>query len=254
MLQGLINAFIIFTCYLAILNIPIGDALAIIFSSPVFTLILTFLVLGHQHSLWKMIFACIVFIGVVMIIQPPLLFGITTTTAGISEGNNLFGILMAVTTAILGGFRSTILHYLKDVNSIILVFWTGVIGILECLIFGCFYDSKTSILFGANWNTITFDSVWQLLVISIIGTLALVVTTNAYQLLDPTICGVLCSQEVLLGFIIQAYLFKDPVGIWNIFGGSLILISGVCISSESFFHGLYQKIRGYLSLSDKEQQ
>ena len=105
-----------------------------------------------------------------------------------------------------------------------------------------------------NWNNNTFESVWQLLVVSIIGTLALVVTTNAYQLLDPTICGVLCSQEVLLGFIVQAYFFKDPVGIWNIFGGSLILISGVCISSESFFHGLYQKIRGYLSLPNEEQQ
>ena len=189
-----------------------------------------------------------------MIIQPPLLFETTTTTAGTSEGNNSFGILMAVTTAILGGFRSTILHYLKNINSIILVFWTGVIGILECLFFGCFYESKTSIIFGANWNNITFESIWQLLVVSIIGTLALVVTTNAYQLLDPTICGVLCSQEVLLGFIIQAYFFEDPVGIWNIFGGSLVLISGVCISSESFFHGLYQKIRGYLSLPNEEQQ
>ena len=169
------------------------------------------------------------------------------TYATASEGNiNLFGILMAVTTAILGGFQSTILHYLKNINSIILVFWTGVIGILECLVFGFFYDGKTSIIFGANWNNMTFESVWQLLIIAIIGTLALVVTTNAYQLLDPTICVVLASQEVLLGFIIQAYFFKDPVGIWNIFGGSLVLISGVCISSESFFHGLYQRIRDFI--------
>merc|ERR1712223_201301 len=94
-LQGLINASIIFTCYLAVLNIPIGNALAIIFSSPVFTLILTFLVLGHRHSLWKIIFAFIVFIGVVMIIKPPFIFG-TTTSSAISEGINLFGILMAV--------------------------------------------------------------------------------------------------------------------------------------------------------------
>ena len=78
--QGLINASIIFTCYLAVLNIPIGDALAIIFSSPVFTLILTFIILGHRHSLWKIIFAFIVFIGVVMIIKPPFLFGNTTAT------------------------------------------------------------------------------------------------------------------------------------------------------------------------------
>ena len=211
-----------------------------IFSSPVFTLILTFLVLGHRHSLWKIFFAFIVFIGVVMIIKPPFLFG-TTTSPTISEGINLFGILMAVTTAILGGCQSTILHYLKNINSIILVFWTGVIGILECLVFGCFYG-KTSIIFGAHWN-ITFESVWQLLVIAIVGTLALVVTTKAYQLLDPTICVVLSSQEVLLGFIIQAYFFKDPVGIWNILGGSLVLISGICISSESFFLSLYQRIR-----------
>ena len=181
-----------------------------------------------------------------MIIKPPFLFGTTTIIPGISEGNNLFGIMMAVTTAILGGCQSTILHYLKNINSIILVFWTGVIGILECLVFGCFYDGKTSIIFGSNWNNFTFESVWQLLVIAIVGTLALVVTTKAYQLLDPTICVVLSSQEVLLGFIIQAYFFQDPVGIWNIFGGSLVLISGICISSESFFIGLYQRIREFI--------
>ena len=45
-----------------------------------FTLILTFIVLGHRHSLWKIIFAFIVFIGVVMIIKPPFLFGTTTAT------------------------------------------------------------------------------------------------------------------------------------------------------------------------------
>ena len=96
----------------------------------------------------------------------------------------------------------------------------------------------------------SIESIWQLFVMAIIGTIALIITTKAYQLLDPTICSVLASQEVLLAFIIQAYFFKDPVGIWNILGGSLVLISGLCITSEPFFLKVYKKIRGQIKRSE----
>ena len=105
-------------------------------------------------------------------------------------------------------------------------------------------------LFGGNYLNFSIESIWQLFVMAIIGTIALVITTKAYQLLDPTICSVLASQEVLLAFIIQAYFFKDPVGIWNIFGGSLVLISGICISLEPFFLEVYKKIKGLIKQSD----
>ena len=110
---------------------PIGDALAIVFSCPAFTLVSTFMILGHRHSLWKIIFALIVIIGVVMIVQPPFLFGSKSeNNENKVDGDRLLGVLMAITTAILGGFQSTVLHYLNHIHSIILVFWTGVIGIL----------------------------------------------------------------------------------------------------------------------------
>ena len=230
---------------------PIGDALAIVFSCPAFTLLSTFMILGHRHSLWKIIFALIVIIGVVMIVQPPFLFGSNSDNSENNVGGDrLFGVLMAITTAILGGFQSTILHYLKHIHSIILVFWTGVIGMLECLVFAFFYN-QGSMIFSGNYLNFSFDSVWQLFVMAIIGTLALIITTKAYQFLDPTICVVLASQEVLLAFIIQAYFFHDPVGIWNILGGSLVLISGICISSEPFFMKVYQKFRGQIKQSDE---
>ena len=230
---------------------PIGDALAVVFSCPAFTLLSTFMILGHRHSLWKIIFALIVIIGVVMIVQPPFLFGSNSDNSENNVGGDrLFGVLMAITTAILGGFQSTILHYLKHIHSIILVFWTGVIGMLECLVFAFFYN-QGSMIFSGNYLNFSFDSVWQLFVMAIIGTVALIITTKAYQFLDPTICVVLASQEVLLAFIIQAYFFHDPVGIWNILGGSLVLISGVCISSEPFFMKVYQKFRGQIKQSNE---
>ena len=249
--QGFINASVIFTCYIAYSNMPIGDAIAIVFSCPAFTLLSTFMILGHRHSLWKIIFALIVIIGVVMIIQPPFLFGSNSDNSeNNADGNRLLGVLMAITAAILSGFQSAILHYLSHIHSIILVFWTGVIGILECLVFAFFYN-EGSMIFSGNYLNFSFEFVWQLFVMAIIGTVALILTTKAYQLLDPTICVVLASQEVLLDFMIQAFFFKDPVGIWNILGGSLVLISGICISSEAFFMEAYQKVRGQIKLSDE---
>ena len=245
-LQGLINASIIFTCYLAFLNMPIGDALAIVFSSPVFTLISTFMILGHRHSLWKVIFALVVIIGVVLIVQPPFLFG--SNSENTNDGARLLGVIMAVTTATLGGFQSTILNYLNHLHSVILIFWTGVIGILECLVFAIFYH-QDSLLFSGNYLNLSLEFIWQSLILALIGTIALFITTKAYQLLDPTICSVLGSQEVLLAFMIQAYFFKDPVGIWNILGGLLVLISGLCISSEPFFLKIYKTFRSNMMQS-----
>ena len=66
-----------------------------------------------------------------MIVQPPFLFGSKSeNNENKVDGDRLLGVLMAITTAILGGFQSTVLHYLNHIHSIILVFWTGVIGIL----------------------------------------------------------------------------------------------------------------------------
>ena len=74
--QGLINGAIIYTTYQAVLNAPLGDAMAVIFSTPIFSLVLSAIFLrdADKFTLSKLIAALSVVIGVALIVKPPFLF------------------------------------------------------------------------------------------------------------------------------------------------------------------------------------
>ena len=104
--QGLISASIIFTTYLAVSNAPIGDAIAVIFSNPIFTLVFTLIFLKQQHSLWKISFSIFVFIGVIFIVQPTILFGSANSNPHENfQDPQFYGISFALITAILCGLQ-----------------------------------------------------------------------------------------------------------------------------------------------------
>ena len=74
--QGLINGAIIYTTYQAVLNAPLGDAMAVIFSTPIFSLVLSAIFLrdADKFTVSKLIAALSVVIGVALIVKPPFLF------------------------------------------------------------------------------------------------------------------------------------------------------------------------------------
>ena len=157
----MISSSIIFTTYLAVNNAPIGDASAVIFSNPIFTLVFTLIFLKQQHSLWKISFSVFVFIGVIFIVQPTICFGSTITQEKTFQNYQFSGIIFALITAILGGLQSAIIYYLKDINSYYLLMTTAFIGILECLIFGLFYNFDNFLFKNGQWNH-SFEETSQL--------------------------------------------------------------------------------------------
>ena len=102
----MISSSIIFTTYLAVNNAPIGDASAVIFSNPIFALVFTLMFLKQRHSLWKISFSIFVFIGVIFIVQPTILFGSTSSTPQENfQDSQFYGISFALLTAILTGLQ-----------------------------------------------------------------------------------------------------------------------------------------------------
>ena len=229
--QGLISASIIFTTYLAVSNAPIGDAIAVIFSNPIFTLLFTFVLLRHRHSLWKIGFSILVCIGVIFIVQPTICFGSTITQEKTFQNYQFSGMIFALITAILGGLQSAIIYYLKDINSYFLLMTTAFIGILECLIFGLFYNFDNFLFKNGQWNH-SFEETSQLFGLAFLGTFAMLIAIQSYQLIDPCICTVLRSQEIVFAYLFQACVFQETIGMWNLFGGFVVLICGIMISME----------------------
>ena len=65
---------VIFLAYFTVIQLNLGDAMAIIFSSPVFTIIFEWIFVRRPKGLLlKLFVSLILLIGVVLIIQPPFL-------------------------------------------------------------------------------------------------------------------------------------------------------------------------------------
>ena len=60
--------------YLAVLYCPLGDAMTVIYSGPLFTMLFSYLFLRIRQGLWKILFALILIVGVILVIRPPFMF------------------------------------------------------------------------------------------------------------------------------------------------------------------------------------
>ncbi len=74
-LMGIAGTGQILFVFLSLERIPVGDATVIQFTAPVFTMSLSFVLLGVSCSLFDTVCGCISFIGVVIITKPGIFFG-----------------------------------------------------------------------------------------------------------------------------------------------------------------------------------
>ena len=83
-LQGLCNGVSTMGFYIAISNMPLGDAMSIIFSTPLPTMIFARLFFGQRLRLYKITCAVLLILGIGLIVQTPFGFG---TQSNLSENN-----------------------------------------------------------------------------------------------------------------------------------------------------------------------
>ena len=209
--------------YLAILHGPFGDVVSIIYSYPIVTLFLAHFILNERQSLWKLISAFVLCFGIILVVKPKFIF---------ESGETLnFGFIMAFIVALATGLHNICLHHLKQVETSVLVFWSGIMGLLECLAFTFWNNGEFTFL----KTEIHLESriLFSFVLLGILGAFATWTSNASYQTLSPTTCAALRSTEILFAYIVQIFIFKDIPTVLTIIGSTLILISGIMISFES---------------------
>ena len=73
-MQGLFSGARIFLQFACLAYMPLGDALTLVFTEPLWTLLLSKLVLKIRIGVWKMVFGVVLIGGMVLCIQPPFIF------------------------------------------------------------------------------------------------------------------------------------------------------------------------------------
>ena len=75
-LQGICSGVRLLLQLACLHYLPLGDALTLIFTEPLWTVVASKLVLGTRIGSWKFCFALILLTGMFLCIQPPFLFGV----------------------------------------------------------------------------------------------------------------------------------------------------------------------------------
>lgn len=143
------GSLVIFLTYFAVLHFNLGDAMAIIFSAPVFTIIFEwFFVQKPRGVLVKLAISLLLLFGVFLIIQPPFLKihddesvknGTNSNLESSEQTDELLGGLAALAAAILGGLCNVVAWYsTKDgiITSTTLAAYSGASGLVISLVIG----------------------------------------------------------------------------------------------------------------------
>ena len=211
---GILTGLNMMCTYLGVLYIPLGDAMTIIYTAPIFTMVFSSIFLRIRQGIWKIFFALILMIGVILVIRPPFLFPhhlenlqlrSTNQTLMVEfitkDDQNIYwiGVAICIGAAACTGLMNVVFNYLKDVDSGVMMFWSGLTSILCSFVFLCF-DQNSQIFFKHNIDWILLG---HLSALAVVGISAFWMVTLSRQLIDPTLNSVLLAQEVIFAYVAQ---------------------------------------------------
>jgi len=212
-------------CYFGALGfMPLAQALAGLFISPIFILLITWGLMGQSIGPWRVLAVGLGFLGILLVLQPdtgsfsywtllPVLGGLfyavgIIATRAWCEGESTMTLLLGVMT------------------------FQGGISALAAMGLVAFNIPETGFL-SQRWVWPLLD-VWPLIWLQAVGSLAGVwCIIKAYQLGEAGFVSVFEYSVMIFGPFFAWYLFGQPVGLWQAIGIALIASAGVIIALRS---------------------
>lgn len=191
----------------AIVNMPLAQAIAISYSTPLFVTIGAVLVLGEIVRIRRWTAVIVGFFGVVILLHPG---------AGDFNATSLIALLAAVmsaSTAISVKFLS------RTEKSDAIVLYTTMFWVPLSLVPALFY-----------W-TMPVGVVWLWIVLAgLLGTIAHLCWTRALKLGDASMLTPISFLQVLVVGVFGYFLFQERIDLWTFIGATIIFGSNVYIA------------------------
>lgn len=73
-LQGIFGGIMVICTYSCVLFLPLGDAMTLVFSAPICTMVMAAIFLGHRLRLFKITFGFLLLTGTILVVRPPFIF------------------------------------------------------------------------------------------------------------------------------------------------------------------------------------
>ncbi|XP_026171297.1 solute carrier family 35 member G1 [Mastacembelus armatus] len=223
-LRGFIGSNAMILLYYAVQQMPLADAIVIMFSNPVFTSLLAWIFLKEKCTIWDCVFTMFTLTGVILIARPPFIFGGHLHGIEGDYTNHIKGTIAAFAGAIAAACTFVVLRKLgKSVHYYLSVWYYAVIGFIECII-------TVSVL--GEWK-IPFcgRDRWMLMLIAVLGIVGQTFLTKALQIEKAGPVSLMRTVDVVLAFIFQFIFFNRAPTLWSL-GGALCVVastSGVAL-------------------------
>ncbi|XP_041482012.1 solute carrier family 35 member G1-like [Lytechinus variegatus] len=223
--RGIIGTFLSFLCYYSYQAIPVATAKALIYSSPVLVAIFAGVFLKEKCSLGTTFFSFLTVVSVVLVVQPPFIFGSRGDTA-----SSIVGLMCSSAGAFTVAVNVIILRYIqmRRINAHVIVFAYGVIAAVCCAIF-----PATGL---ERWTNPGCSSKRRIIILMCLsGFLEQVSGTLALKTEKASVISVLRGNDVIVSFVFEFFIFHTLPGAWTVVGIFGVVGSAIGMTVSSHF-------------------
>jgi len=201
----LIGLFGLLTYYYALDNMILSDATMINKLNPFFVILFSYLFLKEELKGYQVVSIIFAFMGAMLVIKPSLDFTVIPA-------------LIALLSAVFAGASYTLIRGLSGkVSPLIIVFYfslfTSIVTFFLMLVDGVVTPNSRQLVF--------------LILMALAATLAQIIMTFAYKIAEASRISVYNYASIIFALIITYTVFADSPDIYSIFGGVIIVLSGI---------------------------
>ena len=215
-----------FLCfYLAVAAMPIAEASALFFVSPIFMTILSKVILKNKVGIHRIGAIIIGFVGILLIIKP--------------EFNNFnWVMILPIITAFCYSLSMILTILTKESDSVFeqtshVYIGSILVGMTVYLIFGRYgnhYNNNPSLSYLLReWDFDNIILISKILMISIFGTVGIFCLINAYRISVASIIAPFEYTIIIYALVIGYLLFDEILDYTSLIGITLIVLSGLYI-------------------------
>lgn len=224
MLRSVLITLAMLFYFTSLALMPIAQALAGLFTSPIFVLLISTLAMGQRIGPWRILAVLLGFAGILCVLQPnPQDFDARTL---LPVAGGLFYALSAIITRSHCAGESTVALLAAMVITLGL---TGLIGVGVLTLFPMISPPGPDGFVTRGWVWQMQDAVPWIIVQAVGSTIAVFMLIKAYQVGEPSYVAVFEYSVMIFGPLFAWVAFGQSIGLMQIGGIGLIATAGALL-------------------------
>ena len=217
------------TIFTLVLGFMAASTMVVIFNTnPIYTSILSKIFLKEKYSLINIVAIATSLVGLLFIVQPALIFGEGDSAE--DTGSVIFYVTVFI-LIIISIFTASLFVYTRvikaKINAHLLNFIYAVVLVISSSFFAFAFGKEEPFY---EWRGLVI-----ILALSLLMTLAHTLLYLSYKYEKPTVCAIAMYSMVLFTYIAEITIFGLELGIYDVIGGTIIMITTVSISLHKVY-------------------